>query len=72
MFHCFSHGNYQTLKVRIGLVTANIVSKRAMNHRGPTRSIFCIQIYLNGWIEYFEHYYKLAEYFGLGKIVLIL
>ena len=45
MFHCPSHSNYQTLKARIGLVTAYIVSKRAMNQLGPSRIIFYIQIY---------------------------
>ena len=34
MFHCPSHGNYQTLKDRIGLVTADIVPKRATNLLG--------------------------------------
>ena len=34
MFHCSSHGNYQTLKDRIGLETANVVPKRATNWLG--------------------------------------
>ena len=34
MFHCSSHSNYQTLKDRIGLVTADIVPKRATNLLG--------------------------------------
>ena len=34
MFHCLNHGNYQTLKDRIGLVIAKVVPKRATNQLG--------------------------------------